>query len=59
MEVFMLFGKSERKKSSACMLVVIGALAVVGAASITNKGKKIVNCVSTKIKGLVKGDEEM
>lgn len=48
----MFFSKGERKKSSACMLLAVGALSFIGAASIFGRGKKIVNGISNKIKSI-------
>ena len=50
----MFLGKSEKKRSSAPAILMIGALAVVGAASITNKGKRMVSSVVNKCKNIVK-----
>lgn len=50
----MFLGKSEKKRSSAPAILMIGALAVVGAASITNKGKRMVSGVVNKCKNIVK-----
>ena len=50
----MFFSKSEKKRSTVPMILAVGALAFVGAASITNKGKKMVRSVVDKCKGMVK-----
>ena len=55
----MLFGKSEKKRGSLSSLLMVGALAVVGAASITNKGKKLVSGFVDKCKSIVKKKDEM
>lgn len=52
-----MFSKNEKKKSNAPIFLTIGALAVVGAASITNKGKKMINSVCNKAKSMVKKEE--
>ena len=49
----MMFGKSEKKKSAAPFFLTIGALAVIGAASITNKGKRIFNSAMSKMKSVM------
>ena len=49
----MLFGKSEKKRSSAPAILMIGALAVVGAAAITNKGKQLISNTVDKCKSIV------
>ena len=50
----MLFGKSEKKKGSLSGVLMIGALAVVGVASITNKGKRLFRGMVDKCKNMVK-----
>ncbi|MBO5878924.1 MAG: hypothetical protein J6Q68_00015 [Clostridia bacterium] len=49
----MLFGRSEKKRSSTPAILMIGALAVVGAASITNKGKQLISNTVDKCKSIV------
>ena len=49
-----MFGKSEKKRGSLSSLLMIGALAVVGAASITNKGKKLARDFVNKCRSIVK-----
>lgn len=44
-----MFGKTEKKKSSAPLFITIGALAVIGVASITRKGKKMIDSVCAKL----------
>ena len=56
-ERYMMFGKSEKKKSAAPFFLTIGALAVIGAASITNKGKRILNSAVSKMKSVMPTDE--
>ncbi len=51
----MFFGKSEKKRSSAPAILMIGALAVVGVASITNKGKRLITGAVDKCKSIVSG----
>jgi len=46
----MFFRKTERKKHSACVILTIGALAAIGAVSITRCGKQMVNEACCKIK---------
>ena len=55
----MMFGKSEKKRGSLSSILMVGALAVVGAASITNKGKRLVGGVVNKCKSLVKKKDDM
>ena len=53
----MFFGKSDRKRHSALPVLVVGALALVGAVSITKKGKAVVRGATNKLKGMMgKGD---
>ena len=49
----MFFGKNERKKSSAVPIMIVGALALVGAVSITHKGKAIIKGATNKVKGMM------
>ena len=50
----MLFGKSERKKTSACTVLVVGALAMLGAAGVVHKSKKLFGTVCDKMKNMMK-----
>lgn len=50
----MLFKKTERKKHGACVILAVGALATIGAVSITRCGKQMVNEVCCKVKGIFK-----
>ncbi|MBE6645507.1 MAG: hypothetical protein E7612_09080 [Ruminococcaceae bacterium] len=50
----MFFRKTERKKHSACLILTVGALAAIGAVSITRSGKQIINELGTKVKGFFK-----
>ena len=54
-----MFGKSEKKRGSLSPLLMVGALAVVGVASITNKGKKLVSDFVGKCKSIVKKKNEV
>ena len=53
----MMFGKSEKKRGSLSSLLMVGALAVVGVASITNKGKKLCRNFVDKCKGMLKKND--
>ena len=53
----MFFGKSDRKRRSALPILVVGALALVGAVSITKKGKAIVRGASNKLKSMMGKDD--
>ena len=55
----MMFGKSEKKKGSLSSVLMVGALAVVGVASITSKGKKLVNNLVSKCKNMVNKKDEI
>ena len=55
----MMFGKSENKRGSLSSVLMVGALAVVGVASITNKGKKLVHDLVDKCKKMVKKTDEI
>ena len=50
----MFFRKTERKKHSACVILTIGALAAIGAVSITRSGKQMLSDASAKIRGFFK-----
>ena len=50
----MLFKKTERKKIPAMLGLTVGALAAVGVVSLKNKGKGIINSVSSKMKNMMK-----
>ena len=54
-----MFGKSEKKRGSLSPVLMVGALAVVGVASITNKGKKLVSDFVSKCKSIVKKKDEV
>ena len=53
----MFFGNSERKRSSAVPVLLVGALALVGAISITKKGKAILRGCARKMKNIMGRDE--
>jgi len=57
----MMSGKSEKKRGSFSSVLMLGALAVVGAAGIANKGKKLACDFVNKCKRIVnkKKDEIM
>ena len=55
----MMFGKSEKKKGSLSPVLMVGALAVVGVASITKKGKRLVNNFVSKCKNMVNKKDEV
>ena len=55
----MFFGKSEKKKSSTPVILMIGALAVVGVASITNKGKQLLHNMVDKCKNIVSKKDDI
>ena len=48
----MIFGKSERKKHTAPVILTIGALAAIGAVSITRSGKQMLKNTVTAAKNL-------
>ena len=50
----MFFKKTERKKHSACVILTIGALAAIGAVSITKSGKQMISELGTKMKRFFK-----
>lgn len=54
----MFFGKSEKKRGSLCTVLVIGGLAMLGAAGIVKKGKEMINTACDKMKGVVKKGEK-
>ncbi len=55
----MFFRKTERKKHSACAILAIGALAAIGAVSITRCGKQIINDMVCKVKSFFKKEQSM
>ena len=50
----MFFRKCEKKKHSIPIILTIGALAAIGAVSITRCGKDMMNCACDKMKSLFK-----
>ena len=54
-----MFGKSEKKSGTLSPVLMVGALAVVGVASITNKTKKLVTGFVDKCKAVVKKKDDM
>ena len=48
----MLFGKSDRKKHTAPVILTVGALAAIGAISITRSGKQMFKNTVNKAKSL-------
>lgn len=57
-EIFNMFYKNGKKKSRAPLFLTIGALATIGAISITNCGKKMISCMKEKITKMFKREEE-
>lgn len=53
----MFFRKTERKKHSVGVILAIGALAAIGAVTVTNCSKQIVNDMMRKVKTMFKKDE--
>ena len=47
----MFFRKTERKSRGTCVILAIGALAAIGAVSITRTGKQILGELRDKVKG--------
>ena len=47
----MFFGKTERKTRTAPVILTVGALAAIGAVSITRSGKKMIKNGVDKVKG--------
>ena len=47
----MFFRKPERKSHGTCVILAIGALAAIGAVSITKSGKQMINEIKCKVKG--------
>ncbi len=52
----MFFKKSERKKFSTCAILTIGALAAIGAASVTKCGKQVLSEMKCKVMNFFKKD---
>ena len=55
----MFFNKRERKKHSALAVLIVGALAALGAATVFKKGKSAFAGVKGKMKSLFKKECEM
>lgn len=53
----MFFRKTERKKHSACVILTVGALAAIGAVSITKCGKRMINDACCKVKSFFKKEK--
>lgn len=53
----MFFRKTERKKHSACVILTVGALAAIGAISITKCGKQMLNEACCKVKSFFKKEK--
>ena len=47
----MFFGKTERKKHTAPVILTVGALAAIGAVSITRSGKQMLKNAKDKVMG--------
>jgi hypothetical protein len=50
----MLFGKTERKRTSATLILAVGGLAMIGAAGMVRKGKCLVEKATGKMKNIMK-----
>lgn len=53
----MFFRKTERKKHSACVILTVGALAAIGAISVTKCGKQMLNDAMCKVKSFFKKEK--
>lgn len=49
-----MFNRNEKKKSKAPLFLTIGALAMIGAISITRCGKKMIMCMKEKVGSVFK-----
>lgn len=52
----MFFGKRERSRISTCLALTVAALAVIGAASITKKGRSLIQNATCKVKSFVSSE---
>ena len=50
-----MFNRNEKKKSAAPLFLTIGALATIGAISLTRCGKRMLSCMKEKIGGMLGG----
>ena len=50
----MLFGKTEKKRTSATLILAVGGLAMIGAAGMVRKGKSLIDKATDKMKNIVK-----
>ena len=50
----LIFGKTERKKTSAGLILAIGGLAMLGAAFMVRKGKSLLSTAVDKMKNMMK-----
>ena len=48
----MLFKKSEPRRWHPCLVIAVGALAVVGAVTVTNAAKQMVEGIKSKMKSM-------
>lgn len=55
----MFLKKTERKKHSVCAILTVGALAAIGAVSITRCGKQLINDMVCKVKRFLKKERNM
>jgi len=55
----MFFRRTERKSHGTCVILAIGALAAIGAASIAKNGKQMISNACNKMKSLVSKDKCM
>ena len=46
-----MFSKTEKKKSSAPLFITVGALMVIGAASVMKKSKEVIDGMCKKLEG--------
>lgn len=53
----MFFKKNERKTHSARVILIVGALATVGAISIVKSGKQMASDALCKVKGFFKSEK--
>ena len=53
-----MFMKSEKRKKNPALIMTVGALAALGAASIIRTGRAVISSIGCKLKGVVRFPEE-
>ncbi len=55
----MFFKRSEKRSHGATLVLMVGALAAIGAISVTRCGKQMMHCMCQKVTGMFNKEKAM